>query len=72
VRVTQTVSGANWVAAFIPRQGQEVLVQSIAGNGHRPVVLYVVYNGQDRLDAHGREVSGGVGQGQTTQPTLIA
>jgi type VI secretion system secreted protein VgrG len=59
VRVAQTVAGANWGAVFSPRLGQEVLVQFIAGDVDRPVVVGVVYNGQGSLDAQGNQVSGG-------------
>ena len=39
VRVGQSVAGANWGAVFTPRLGQEVLVQFIAGDIDRPVVI---------------------------------
>jgi type VI secretion system secreted protein VgrG len=59
VRVAQTVAGANWGAVFTPRLGQEVLVQFVAGDVDRPVVVGVVYNGQGSLDAQGNQVAGG-------------
>src|SRR5690606_25719571 len=45
VRVSQRVAGANWGANFIPRVGQEVLVQFIGGDIDRPVVVGSLYNG---------------------------
>jgi type VI secretion system secreted protein VgrG len=61
VRVAQTVAGANWGAVFTPRLGQEVLVQFVAGDVDRPVVVGVVYNGQGSPDAQGNQVAGGAG-----------
>jgi type VI secretion system secreted protein VgrG len=54
VRVAQSVAGANWGAVFTPRLGQEVLVQFVAGDIDRPVVVGVVYNGQGSADAQVR------------------
>jgi type VI secretion system secreted protein VgrG len=59
VRVAQSVAGANWGAVFTPRLGQEVLVQFVAGDVDRPVVVGVVYNGQGSADAQGNQVAGG-------------
>ncbi len=59
VRVAQSVAGANWGAVFTPRLGQEVLVQFIAGDIDRPVVIGAVYNGQGSADAQGNQVAGG-------------
>jgi type VI secretion system secreted protein VgrG len=59
VRVAQTVAGANWGAVFTPRLGQEVLVQFVAGDIDRPVVVGVVYNGQGQADAQGNAVASG-------------
>jgi type VI secretion system secreted protein VgrG len=59
VRVAQTVAGANWGAVFTPRLGQEVLVQFVAGDVDRPVVVGVVYNGQGSANAQGNQVAGG-------------
>ena len=59
VRVAQSVAGANWGAVFTPRLGQEVLVQFIAGDIDRPVVVGAVYNGRGSADAQGNQVAGG-------------
>ncbi len=59
VRVSQRVAGANWGAHFIPRVGQEVLVQFIGGDIDRPVVVGSLYNGQGQQEAQGNQVPGG-------------
>jgi Rhs element Vgr protein len=46
VRVAQRSAGAGMGAQFIPRIGQEVLVQFMEGNIDRPVVVGALYNGQ--------------------------
>ena len=68
VRVAQTVAGANWGAVFTPRLGQEVLVQFVAGDVDRPVVVGVVYNGQCSADAQGNQVAGGAGSATGNAP----
>ena len=45
IRVAQSMAGKSWGAVFIPRVGQEVLVEFIDGNPDRPIVTGVVYNG---------------------------
>ncbi|WP_434631292.1 type VI secretion system Vgr family protein [Chromobacterium sp. CV08] len=45
VRVAMPSAGAGWGHQFIPRVGQEVLVDFIEGDIDRPVVRGVVYNG---------------------------
>ncbi len=46
VRVCYPSAGANWGHQFIPRIGQEVLVNFIEGDIDRPIVTGVLYNGQ--------------------------
>jgi type VI secretion system secreted protein VgrG len=48
VRVGHSMSGAAWGAVFIPRVGQEVLVQYVEGDPDRPIVVGTVYNGDNR------------------------
>ncbi|UJB32711.1 type VI secretion system Vgr family protein [Chromobacterium sp. Beijing] len=45
VRVAMPSAGAGWGHQFLPRIGQEVLVDFIEGDIDRPVVRAVVYNG---------------------------
>jgi type VI secretion system secreted protein VgrG len=59
VRVAQSVAGANWGAVFTPRLGQEVLVEFLAGDIDRPLVVGSLYNGQGRADAQGNQVAAG-------------
>ncbi|QAU34583.1 type VI secretion system Vgr family protein [Janthinobacterium sp. 17J80-10] len=53
VRVAEAAAGANWGGNFIPRIGQEVQVDFIAGDIDRPVVTGQVYNGADAPPFHG-------------------
>lgn len=45
VRVSQAMAGKNWGSIYIPRVGQEVLVDFIQGDPDQPVVIGCVYNG---------------------------
>ena len=53
VRVAEAAAGANWGGNFIPRIGQEVQVDFIAGDIDRPVVTGQIYNGTDTPPFHG-------------------
>ena len=44
VRVGQMWAGANWGSIYIPRVGQEVIVQFLGGDPDRPIVMGGVYN----------------------------
>ena len=46
-RVLQVWAGNNWGALFIPRVGQEVVVDFMEGNYNYPVIVGSVYNGVD-------------------------
>ena len=46
MRVAQTIASNNWGALFIPRIGQEVLVDFIEGDPDRPLVTGALYNAQ--------------------------
>ncbi|OJT17380.1 hypothetical protein BO221_45515 [Archangium sp. Cb G35] len=56
VRVSQLWAGEGWGAMFIPRIGQEVIVDFIEGDPDRPLVIGRVYNGSNlvpyELPAH--------------------
>ncbi len=47
VRVALPWAGANWGAALVPRVGAEVAVEFVEGDIDRPLVVGVLYNGQD-------------------------
>ena len=44
IRVAQVWAGQGWGAMFIPRIGQEVVVEFLEGNPDRPLVTGAVYN----------------------------
>ena len=44
VRVAQLWAGKNWGAMFIPRMGQEVVVDFLEGDPDRPLIIGRVYN----------------------------
>jgi type VI secretion system secreted protein VgrG len=46
IRVAEHWAGKNWGTSFIPRVGQEVLVDFLDGNPDRPLVTGRVYNGE--------------------------
>ena len=48
VRVSQKTAGAGWGELFIPRIGQEVIVDFIDGDPDRPIVTGCVYNGLNK------------------------
>ena len=56
VRVATPVAGANWGGVFVPRIGQEVLIEHVDGDIDRPVVIGAVYNGRGRTDAPGNRI----------------
>ncbi len=45
IRVSQNWAGKRWGAIFLPRIGQEVIVDFLEGNPDRPVITGRVYNG---------------------------
>jgi type VI secretion system secreted protein VgrG len=47
IRVAQTIAGKGWGAQYIPRMGQEVLVDFLEGDPDRPLVTGAVYNAQN-------------------------
>ncbi|HLY56956.1 MAG TPA: type VI secretion system tip protein TssI/VgrG [Stellaceae bacterium] len=44
IRVAQAWAGVSWGAIFIPRIGQEVIVDFLEGNPDRPIITGSVYN----------------------------
>jgi len=47
IRVAQAWAGAGWGALYLPRIGQEVVVEFLEGDPDRPLVTGSVYNGQN-------------------------
>lgn len=48
VRVVQKYAGSAWGGQYIPRIGQEVLVEFLDGNPDTPIVTGAVYNGDNK------------------------
>jgi type VI secretion system secreted protein VgrG len=48
IRVAQPWAGKQWGALFIPRVGDEVVIEFLHGDLSRPVVIGSLYNGEDR------------------------
>jgi len=48
LRVSQTWGGNDWGSQFIPRIGDEVLVDFLEGNPDRPLITGSVYNGDNQ------------------------
>ncbi len=46
-RVSQNWAGKRWGAMFMPRIGQEVIVEFLEGDPDRPIITGRVYNGQN-------------------------
>ena len=48
VRVSQNWAGKKWGAFFLPRVGQEVIVEFLEGDPGRPIITGRVYNGENK------------------------
>ncbi|MBI3609835.1 MAG: type VI secretion system tip protein VgrG [Nitrospirae bacterium] len=48
IRVSQAWAGSGWGAIFIPRVGQEVIVEFLEGDPDRPIITGRVYNGDNK------------------------
>ena len=46
IRVAQVWAGKNWGAMYIPRIGQEVIIEFLEGDPDQPIITGRVYNGQ--------------------------
>ncbi len=46
IRVAQVWAGKNWGAMYIPRIGQEVIIEFLEGDPDRPIITGRVYNAQ--------------------------
>ena len=58
VRVMQAWAGNKWGTQFIPRIGQEVIVDFLDGDPDRPIITGAVYNGDNRPPFATRTQSG--------------
>lgn len=58
LRVVQGYAGNGWGASFVPRPGQEVLVDFLNGDIDRPVVVGALYNGKNIGPAYTSTQSG--------------
>ncbi|MCL6269321.1 type VI secretion system tip protein VgrG [Sansalvadorimonas sp. 2012CJ34-2] len=58
IRVVQSYAGSNWGANFVPRVGQEVVVEYFNGNPDRPVVTGALYNSDNNGPKYSRTQSG--------------
>ena len=72
VRVAESAAGANWGASFIPRIGQEVIVDFIEGDIDRPIVTGSLYNGRGAPDAQGNLAAQGAGPAVGNAPAWFA
>ena len=68
VRVATPSAGANWGSAFIPRLGQEVLIDFIEGDIDRPVVIGSLYNGVGQSEAQGNRIGTGAASATGNAP----
>jgi len=49
VRVSQVWAGAGWGAMYIPRIGQEVIVECLEGDPDQPIITGRIYNGDNAV-----------------------
>jgi len=49
IRVSQNWTGAGWGGVFIPRIGQEVIVEFLEGDPDQPIITGAVYNGDNQV-----------------------
>ncbi|HJV76221.1 MAG TPA: type VI secretion system Vgr family protein [Noviherbaspirillum sp.] len=72
VRVAEAAAGPNWGSSFIPRIGQEVVLDYIEGDIDRPIVTGSLYNGKGIEDAQGNQVAQGAGPAIGNAPAWFA
>lgn len=72
VRVAEPVAGSDWGGHFVPRLGQEVLVQFLHGDIDRPVVVGALYNGAGTENAANNQVQAGAANATGNAPAWFA
>ncbi|MGE8656403.1 MAG: type VI secretion system Vgr family protein [Achromobacter sp.] len=72
VRVAEPVAGGDWGGHFVPRVGQEVLVEFLHGDIDRPVVVGALYNGEGAEDAPHNQVQAGGANATGNAPAWFA
>jgi type VI secretion system secreted protein VgrG len=72
VRVAEAAAGCNWGSSFIPRIGQEVILDYIEGDIDRPIVVGSLYNGKGMEDAQGNQTAQGAGPAVGNAPAWFA
>ena len=58
IRVAQAYAGSNWGASFVPRVGQEVIIEYFNGDPDRPVVTGALYNSDNSGPGYSKTQSG--------------
>jgi type VI secretion system secreted protein VgrG len=48
IRVSQSTAGKQWGGMFLPRIGQEVIVEHLEGDPDRPIITGRLYNGENK------------------------
>jgi type VI secretion system secreted protein VgrG len=75
VRVAQRSAGNGMGLQFLPRVGQEVLVQFLGGDADRPIVVGALYNGQGEggvVPTPAGAVAGGAANAPSSNPFAAA
>ena len=60
LRVSEPNAGAGWGGVFVPRIGQEVIVDFLEGDPDRPLITGRVYNGDERPEWHSNGLLSGL------------
>ncbi|MGK0544190.1 type VI secretion system Vgr family protein [Halomonas cupida] len=60
LRVSQPNASAGWGGVFVPRIGQEVIVDFLEGDPDRPFISGRVYNGDERPEWHSNGLLSGI------------
>ncbi|GAB3541829.1 type VI secretion system Vgr family protein [Noviherbaspirillum agri] len=72
VRVAEAAAGPNFGSSFLPRIGQEVILDYLEGDIDRPIVTGSLYNGKGMQDAQGNEAAQGAGPATGNAPAWFA